>query len=252
MNDLKQPCSCFVGKVKRSSGWNTLFNRFFLLISFRISCFAKNSTISNFLEQAFSLLTVGTPDWLSRIALRLIPKKVTKTMYEWSLVIIFFRDWQLTIQTIYKKKKTLILYRSECSRECRKHVSQHISVAIINGWNRDVCPDGMHLIFWRPCILFFQHIWTEKFNFSWHLINICLQTPYHWLLHSHFWSSVGFFLLVFAAWSHSLSVHNGRKNILSLAKRIHGVCETTLLVYYLFVWASCKWKNSITLSIILL
>ena len=38
-----------------------------------------------------------------------------------------------------------------------------------------------------------------------------------------------------AVWSHSLSVHNAKKNLLSLVKRIHGVRENTLLFYYLFV-----------------
>ena len=34
-----------------------------------------------------------------------------------------------------------------------------------------------------------------------------------------------------------------RKNVLSLAKRIHGVRGNTLLVAYLFIWASWKWKK---------
>ena len=38
----------------------------------------------------------------------------------------------------------------------------------------------------------FQHFWTERFNFAWHLINICL-------LHSHFLFERSFFLLVLAA-----------------------------------------------------
>ena len=134
-------------------------------------------------------------------------------------------------------------YRVFCERW--KRVLQHISATIKNGWNRDVCPSGMHLIFWRPCILSFQHFWAERFNFSCHLIKICL-------LRSHFCSSVGAFLLVLAALLQNLSVHNAGKNVLSLVKRIHGVRENTLLVFYLVVWASCKWKNSIILSIILL
>ena len=122
----------------------------------------------------------------------------------------------------------------------------------MNGWNHDVCPSGMHLIFWRPAILSFHHLWTERFNFSWHLINICLQKPHYWLLHSHFCSNVGFFLLVLAALWQILSVHNGGKNVLPLVKRIHGSRFNTLLVYYLLVWASCKQqKNNIGLSIIL-
>ena len=122
------------------------------------------------------------------------------------------------------------------SRELRKRVLQHISATIMSGWNRDVRPSGIYLAFWRPCILSFQNFWTEKFNFSWSLINICL-------LHSHLCSGVGFFLLVLAALSQNLSVHNAGKNVLSLVKRIHGVRGNTLLVFYLFVWASCKWKK---------
>ena len=122
------------------------------------------------------------------------------------------------------------------SRERRKRVSQHISAAIMNRWNRDVRPSGMHLIFWRPSILPFQNFWTERFNFSWHLINICL-------LHSHLCFGVGFFLLVLVVLSQNLSVHNVGKNVLSMLKCIHGVCGNTLLVFYLFVSASCKWKK---------
>ena len=120
--------------------------------------------------------------------------------------------------------------------ERQKRVTQHIFVTTINGWNRNVRPSGMHLIFWRPCILSYQHFWTERFNFSWHLINICL-------LHSHFCSSVGGFLLVLAALSQNLSFHNGGKYDLSLVKHIHGIRGNILLVFYLFVWVSCKWKN---------
>ena len=189
-------------------------------------------------------------------------------MHEWSLVKNLFR-W-LTIQTTFKidpipcncvcifktfsEQYCLDYYikRKKCSsftetyrvfRERQKRVSLHISTTIMNEWNRDVSPKGMHLIFWRPCILSFQYFWSERLNFSWYLINICL-------LHSHFCSSVGFFLLVIAALSKNLSVHNGEKNVLSLVKRIHGVRGNTLLVFNLFVWASCKWKNSIILSII--
>ena len=34
-----------------------------------------------------------------------------------------------------------------------------------------------------------------------------------------------------------------QKNILSLGKRIHSIRRSTLLVFYLFIWASCKWKK---------
>ena len=182
-------------------------------------------------------------------------------MHEWSLVINLFR-W-LTIQTTFKidsipgnwvyifktfsKQYCLDYYikRKKCSsftetyrvlRERRKRVSQHIYTTIKNGWNRDVCPNGMHLIFWRPCILSFQHFWTERFNYSRHLINICL-------LHSHFCSNIRIFLLVLAALSQNLSIDNDGKYVLSLVKRIHGVPGNTLLVFYLFVWASCNWKK---------
>ena len=138
-------------------------------------------------------------------------KKITKIMDEWSLVKNLFR-W-LTIQTIFKiysipcnclcifktfsKQYCLDYYikRKKCSsfietyrvfRERRKRVSQHFSTIGMNRGNRDVCPGGKHLIFWRPWTLSFQHVWTERFNFSWHLINICL-------LHSYFCSSVRFF-----------------------------------------------------------
>ena len=77
-----------------------------------------------------------------------------------------------------------------------------------------------------------------------HRINICL-------LHSYFCSSVGVFLVVLAALSQNLSLHNAGKNVLSLVKCIHGLRGNTLLVIYLFFWASCKWKK-IILSIILL
>ena len=60
------------------------------------------------------------------------------------------------------------------------------------------------------------------------LINICL-------LHSHFCSSVGIFLLVLSALLQNLSVHNAGKNVLSMVKRIEGVRGNTLLVFYLFV-----------------
>ena len=138
--------------------------------------------------------------------------------------------WLLYIKNVH------LLQKHRVFRECRKRVSQHISATIMNGWNRDMCPRGMHLIFWRPCILSFQHFWTERFNFSWHLINICL-------LLSHFCSSVGFFLLVLAALSQNLSVHNAGKNVLALVKRLQGVGGNILLVFYLFVWASCTWKK---------
>ena len=121
-------------------------------------------------------------------------------------------------------------------RERQKRVTQHTSATIMNGWNQDVCPSGMHLIFRRPCILSFQHFWTERFNFSWYLIIICL-------LHSHFCSSVGIFLLDLAALSQNLSVHNAGKNVLSMVKRMRGVRVNTLLVFYLFVWTSWKWKK---------
>ena len=129
---------------------------------------------------------------------------------------------------LYKKKKMFILSETyRVLRERQKRVSQHISATIMNEGNRDVCSNGMYLIFGRPYILSFQYFWTERFNFSWYLINICL-------LHSHFCSSVGGFLLVIAALSQNLSVHNGGKNVLSLVKRIHVVCGNTLLVFYLF------------------
>ena len=182
-------------------------------------------------------------------------------MHEWSLVINLF--WWLTIQTTFKidsipcncvcifktfsKQYCLDYYikRKKCSsfietyrvfRERRKRVSQHFSTTSMNGGSRDVCHYRMHLIFWRPWTLSFQHVWTERFNFSWHLINICL-------LHSHFCSSVGGFLLVLAASSQNLSFHNGGKYDLSLVKHIHGIRGNILLVFYLFVWVSCKWKN---------
>ena len=189
-------------------------------------------------------------------------KKIARIMHKWSLVINLF--WWLTIQTTFKidsihyssvcifktfsmqycldyyiKRKNCLsfteTYRVFCERW--KRVLQHISATIKNGWNRDVCPSGMHLIFWRPCILSFKHFWTERFNFSWHLIKICL-------LHSHFCSSVGAFLLLLAALLQNLSVHNAGKNVLYLVKGIHGVRADNLLVFYLVVWASCKWKKT--------
>ena len=52
-----------------------------------------------------------------------------------------------------------------------------------------------------------------------------------------------FFWLVIAALSQNLSVPNAGKNVVSLVKRIHSVRGNTLLVFYLIVWVSCKWKN---------
>ena len=86
---------------------------------------------------------------------------------------------------IEKKKCSSFIETYRVFRERQKRVSQHFSTISMSGENLDVCPDGMHLIFWRPWTLF-QHVWTERFNFSWHLINICL-------LHSHFCTSITFF-----------------------------------------------------------
>ena len=178
-------------------------------------------------------------------------------MHKWSLVKNLF--WWLTIQTTFKidsipcncvcifktfsKQYCLDYYikRKKCSsfietyrvfRERRKRVSQHFSTISMNGGNRDVCPDGMHLIFWRPWTLSFQHVWTERFNFSWHLINICL-------LHSHFCSSVGILLLVLIALSQNLSV----LNVLSMVKRIQGVLGNTLLVVLFFSLSVLQMKK---------
>ena len=43
----------------------------------------------------------------------------------------------------------------------------------------------------------------------------------------------------------SATIMNGwnGKNVLSLVKRIHSVRGNTVLAFYLFVWASCKWKK---------
>ena len=168
----------------------------------------------------------------------LVSKKITKAMHEWSIVINLF--WWLTIQTTFKldsipcncvcifktfSKQYCLDYhikRKKCSsftetyrafRERRKRVSQHICTTIKNRWNCDVCPNRMHLIFWRPCIFSFQYFWTEKFNFSWQ----------RWV-----------FLLVLAALPQNLSVPNARKNVLSLVKRIHGVRGNTLYSPALF------------------
>ena len=121
----------------------------------------------------------------------LMSKKITKIMHEWSLVINLF--WWLTIQTTFKidpipcnyvcifktfsKQYYLDYYikRKKCSsftktyrlfRERQKRVSKHISATIMNEWICDVCPNGMHLIFWRPCILSFQYFRIERLNFS--------------------------------------------------------------------------------------
>ena len=159
----------------------------------------------------------------------LISKKITTIMHDWSLFKNLFR-W-LKIRTTFKidsipcntvcifktfskqycldyyikrKKYSSFIETYKVFRERWKRVSQHFSATSMNGGNRDVCPNGMHLILWRPCILSFQHFWTERFNFSWHRINICL-------LHSHLCSSVRFFLLVLAGLSQSLSVHDASK-----------------------------------------
>ena len=150
-------------------------------------------------------------------------------MHEWSLVKNWF--WWLTIQTtfntdsilcncLYIFKRLSMQYcldyyikRKKCSsfietfrafREHQKRVSQHFSAISVNGRDRDVCPNGMHLISLRPWNLSFQHVWTERFNFPWHLINICL-------LHSNFFFERWIVLLVLAALLQNLSVHNAAK-----------------------------------------
>ena len=108
-------------------------------------------------------------------------------MQEWSLVVYLFR-W-LKIQTTFKidsipcncvcifKKfsKQYCLdyyikrrgssftetYRVFCERRKRVFTT---STTIMNRWNRDVRPSGMHLMFWTRCILSFQHFWTERFT----------------------------------------------------------------------------------------
>ena len=87
---------------------------------------------------------------------------------------------------IKRKKCSSFTETYRVFRERQKRVTQYISATIMNEWNRNVRPSGMHLIFWRPFIFSCQHFSTERFNFSWHLISICL-----W--HSHFCSSVGIF-----------------------------------------------------------
>ena len=122
----------------------------------------------------------------------LMSKKI-KTMHEWSLVINL--SWRLTIQTteihsidsilcncvrifktfskqycldyyIKRKKYSFFTETYRVFRELQKRILQHISATSMNDWTRDVCPDGMHLIFWRSCILSFPYFWTERFNFS--------------------------------------------------------------------------------------
>ena len=150
--------------------------------------------------------------FLVKLQVSSLMSKINNKNYAWvSLVINLFR-W-LTIQTTFKidsipcncvwifktfsKQYYLDFYikRKKCSsftetyrvfRERQKRVTQHISATIMNEWNRNVRPSGMHLIFWRPFIFSCQHFSTERFNFSWHLINICL-------LHSHFCSRVEIF-----------------------------------------------------------
>ena len=150
--------------------------------------------------------------FLVKLQVSSLMSKINNKNYAWvSLVINLFR-W-LTIQTTFKidsipcncvcifktfsKQYCLDYYikRKKCSsftetyrvfRERQKRVTQHISATIMNEWNRNVRPSGMHLIFWRPFIFSCQHFSTERFNFSWHLINICL-------LHSHFCSRVEIF-----------------------------------------------------------
>ena len=117
----------------------------------------------------------------------LMSKKITKIMHEWSLVINLF--WWLTIQTTFKIDpipcnymcifktfskqyyRDYYIKRKKCSsftktyrvfRERQKRVSKHISDTIMNEWIWDVCPNGMHLIFWRPCILHLFNIFELK------------------------------------------------------------------------------------------
>ena len=149
----------------------------------------------------------------------------------------------MRIFKIFSKQYCLDYYikRKKCSsftetyrvfRERQKPVTQHVFVTIMNGRNRDVSPSGMQFIFWRPCNLSFQHLWTKRLNFSWHLINICL-------LHSQFCSSVGILLLVLIALSQNLSV----LNVLSMVKRIQGVLGNTLLVVLFFSLSVLQMKK---------
>ena len=134
---------------------------------------------------------------------------------------------------LYKKKKCSSFTETyRVFRERQKRLTQHISATIINRWNRNVRPSGKHLVFWRPFIFSCQHFSTERFNFSWHLINICL-------LHSHFCSSVGILLLVLIALSQNLSV----LNVLSMVKRIQGVLGNTLLVVLFFSLSVLQMKK---------
>ena len=96
-------------------------------------------------------------------------------------------------------------YRVFCERRKRVFTT---STTIMNRWNRDVRPSRMHLMFWRRCILSFRHFWTERFKFSRHLI-----------------------------------YYIAGKNVLSFVKRVHSARGNTLLVFYLFVWESCKWNK---------
>ena len=150
--------------------------------------------------------------FLVKLQVSSLMPKINNKNYAWVKSSLNLFRW-LPIQTTFKigsiycncvcifktfsKQYCLDFYikRKKCSsftetyrvfRERQKRVTQHISATIMNEWNRNVRPSGMHLIFWRPFIFSCQHFSTERFNFSWHLINICL-------LHSHFCSSVVIF-----------------------------------------------------------
>ena len=66
-------------------------------------------------------------------------------------------------------------------------------------------------------------------------MNICLYKNHTIVYYIAIFIRALDFLRVLAALVQSLSVHNGGKNVLPLAKPIHSLCENTLLVYYLFV-----------------
>ena len=153
-------------------------------------CVLKNSSSYNCQVKLHSEYLVGGSFLVKLQASSLTSKKITKIKHERSLVINLF--WWLTIQTTFKvdsipcncgcilktfsKQYRLDYYTKgkKCSpftetyrvfRERQIRVSQHISATTVNEWNRDVCPNGMDLIFWRPCSLSFQYFWTERFNF---------------------------------------------------------------------------------------
>ena len=115
----------------------------------------------------------------------LMSKKITKIMHEWSLVINLF--WWLTIQTTFKIDSIpcncVCIFKTFSKQYCLDYYIKRKKCSSFT----ETCRYFEDLAF---CLFNISEL--KRFNFPWHLINICL-------LHSHFCSNVGIFLPVLAA-----------------------------------------------------